>query len=125
MADKQVSIRLSPQLHAEVREAAIGEYGVKGISQWVREAAQQMLESPEYFRLIGIGDSLDVPRTDTMIVRLPAVVLSSVRSAVLALRMESPTLVGPQSLVLRSALRYRLRNPQIFGEKGRAVSESG
>lgn len=108
------TFKLPPQLldgmNAQVEKDG---YGKRGRSRWIREAVRGYLKSDPKLERIGVGDAVDG--------KLALLTLSADRSFVnlmndtsLRIRAVHALEPGPQSLLIRTSIRYRLRNPGIF-----------
>src|SRR5207248_722360 len=92
-------------------------YGTRGKSKWIREAFLLMLKYDPKMMLVGQGDSLDGINKVRDLITLPLEIKDLLDSKVLLLKT---TAVFPEagiSLILRSAIRFRLDNPmRILGK---------
>ncbi|MDR5728930.1 MAG: hypothetical protein RB191_16060 [Terriglobia bacterium] len=88
-------------------------YGVRGKSKWIREAFLAMIDRDPGLQYVGQGDRIE-PQDEQELITLPKDLSLLLSDKVLQLRLAAPTLEGPRSLLLRSAIRYRLANPGSF-----------
>jgi hypothetical protein len=110
MAARPFRVRMSEAL-AEAFEKDMQKtgYGPRKKGLWVGEALQQLERNDPQLRRCGVGDELDAPRSRSFGITLEREDFSLLQSLVLRIRQGSPLVEGVRALVVRSAIRNRLR----------------
>jgi hypothetical protein len=76
---------------------------------WVGEALHQLERTDPQLKRCGVGDELDSPRSRSVGITLEREDFSLLQSLVLRFRQGSPLVEGVRALVVRSAIRNRIR----------------
>lgn len=110
MASKPFRVRMS-QMLAEAIEKDMKKagYGPRKKGVWVGEALQQLDRDDPQLQRCGVGDDLDAPRDRSLGIALERQDFSLLQSLVLRFRQGSPLVEGVRALVIRSAIRNRIR----------------
>jgi hypothetical protein len=110
MASRPFRVRMSEALaEAFERDLKRAGYGPRKKGVWVGEALHQLERTDPQLQRCGVGDELDSPRTRSLGITLEREDFSLLQSLVLRFRQGSPLVEGVRALVLRSAIRNRLR----------------
>jgi hypothetical protein len=125
MAVERIHIHISAKLKEALDSQVKAEgYGPRGKSKWIRESVLKMDELDERMTFYGQGDSLDKPyELDELITVSPAV-SSLLKDMLLRLRVREPASSPDMSVLLRSAIRYRLQHPDFFIAKPSSSSSA-
>ena len=83
-------------------------------SLWVEEALLALSRHDPDMGQSLVGDRAQGPNRRQMIVVLSEDACDTLRDLIIRLRLQVPTIEGVQSLVLRCAMRFRVRNPERF-----------
>jgi len=98
-----------PLAEAFERDLKKAGYGPRKKGVWVGEALQRLdRDDPQLLRC-GVGDELDAPRSRSLGISLEREDFSLLQSLVLRFRQGSPLVEGVRALVVRSAIRNRIR----------------
>ena len=110
----KIALRVPPPLSAEVDAAMERDgYSRKRKSLWVDEALRALeTHDPDLSQSL-VGDRTQGRNTRQMIVALHPDAYDTMKDLIIRLRLQLPTIEGVQSLVLRSAMRFRIRNPDL------------
>ena len=110
MASRPFRVRMSESL-AEAFELDLKKagYGPRKKGLWVGEALQALERNDPQLQRCGVGDDLDAPRSRSLGITLEREDFSLLQSLVLRFRQGSPLVEGVRALVVRSAIRNRLR----------------
>lgn len=104
-------VRLSSALaDAFTQDMEKAGYGPRKKGIWIGEAIQQLERDDPQLERLGIGDDLDAPREVMLGVTLPRSDYARLHELVLRVRQGSPLVEGVRALVVRSAIRNRLRS---------------
>lgn len=103
-------LRLSSALadafeHALRREG----YGPRQKGLWLGEALERLQREDSALVKVGVGDALDVPRDRSMALSLRREHSQLLDHLVLRFRQSAPLVEGVRALVVRSAIRLRVR----------------
>jgi hypothetical protein len=103
------------RLSSSLAEAFVGEmkeagYGPRQKGVWVGEALRQLERDDPQLKRCGIGDDLDVPRGVNLGITLAREDFARLQELVLRIRQGSPLVEGVRALVVRSAIRNRIRS---------------
>jgi hypothetical protein len=110
MASRPFRVRMSDALaEAFDRDMKKAGYGPRKKGVWVGEALQQLDRDDPQLQRCGVGDDLDAPRSRTLGISLEREDFSLLQSLVLRFRQGSPLVEGVRALVVRSAIRSRIR----------------
>lgn len=110
MASRAFRVRMSDALaHAFEENMKKTGYGPRQKGTWVGEALQQFERNDPQLTRCGVGDDLDSPRSRSLGITLEREDFSLLQSLVLRFRQGSPLVEGVRALVVRSAIRNRLR----------------
>ena len=114
MAVERFPLRISAELKTRLSERVIADhYGPRGKSRWIREALVKMLEDDPHMQRVGQGDKLEEHDEKDLVTFSNSFVLW-LADKVLEFQMGAPGVIGARSLLLRSAIRFRLDRPDIF-----------
>ena len=83
-------------------------------SLWVEEALLALSRHDPDMGQSLVGDRAQGPNRRQMILVLTEHGRDTLRDLIIRLRLQVPTIEGVQSLVLRCAMRFRIRNPEHF-----------
>jgi hypothetical protein len=110
MASRPFRVRMSEAL-AQAFETDMKKtgYGPRKKGVWVGEALQQLERTDPQLQRCGVGDELDAPRSRSLGITLEREDFSLLQSLVLRFRQGSPLVEGVRALVVRSAIRNRIR----------------
>lgn len=115
MAVARIHIRLSEQLKKKLDEQVKADgYGARGKSKWIRESIRVMEKNDRQMKYLGQGDHIDGPHKKSELITVPFEISSLIADMLLRFRVREPGTDVDRSLLLRSAIRYRLRNPDLF-----------
>lgn len=111
----KIALRIPPPLGVEVAQAMASEgYSRKRQSLWIEEALMALARHDPDMRQSLVGDRTQGPNRRQMIVALTEPARETLTDLMIRLRLQVPTIEGVQSLVLRCAMRFRIRNPAFF-----------
>lgn len=112
----KTAVRLSEALHAEVSAAMERDgYSLKGRSVWVEEALLAMSRLDPDLRESLVGDKAQGPnKKNATSISLTPPARRQLLELAFRLRLQVPILEGVQSIVLRCAMRFRIRHPECF-----------
>jgi hypothetical protein len=103
-------VRLSSALaEAFVADLEKSGYGPRQKGTWIGEALEQLERDDPQLQRCGIGDDLDVPRKVSLGITLARKDFARLQELVLRIRQGSPLVEGVRALVVRSAIRNRVR----------------
>jgi hypothetical protein len=102
----RISDALADAFEKDLKQAG---YGPRQKGAWIGEALQQLERSDPQLQRCGVGDELDTPRSRSLGINLEREDFSLLQSLVLRIRQGSPLVEGVRALVVRSAIRNRLR----------------
>ena len=104
----KTTYRLPSALRDTMRSAALEQYGPKGKSRWVREAIGELLEADPALRSVGLSE--DLMHHDALdVVSLEDGLRERIEVAMTTLRRQDPLMRGVQSVIIRAAIRRKLR----------------
>ena len=104
-------VRLSTALaEAFAEELKENGYGPRQKGVWIGEALRQLERDDPQLRRCGIGDDLDAPRDVNLGIALGREDFARLQELVLRIRQGSPLVEGVRALVVRSAIRNRIRS---------------
>lgn len=108
-------IRLPRALKNEMLSTmAVEGWSSKKQSRWIEEALHAMARHDPDMSESLIGDRAQGPNDKTMTISLTREGHDQLKDLIIRLRLQVPMIDGVQSVVLRSAIRFRLRNPDCF-----------
>lgn len=111
----KIALRIPPPLGEEMAQAMARDgYSRKRQSLWIEEALTALARHDPDLSQSLVGDRTQGPNRRQVIVALPAEALETLKDLIIRLRLQVPTIEGVQSLVLRCAMRFRIRNPHYF-----------
>ena len=111
----KIALRVPLPLGEEVAQAMAHEgYSRKRQSLWIEEALYSLARHDPDMRQSLVGDRAQGPNRRQMIVGLSPEALETLKDLIIRLRLQIPIIEGVQSLVLRCAMRFRIRNPRYF-----------
>ena len=111
----KLAVRIPPALAAQIADAMAHDgYPRNRQSLWVEEALLSLSRHDPDMGQSLVGDRAQGPNRRQMIVVLSEHACDTLRDLIIRLRLQVPTIEGVQSLVLRCAMRFRIRNPQRF-----------
>lgn len=114
MAVDRVALRISAQLKDRLSKRVLNDnYGERGKSRWIREALVKMLEDDPFMQRVGQGDMLE-QHDESDLITFSKTFMTWFEDKILEFQMGAPGLMGVRSLLLRSAIRFRLESPEIF-----------
>ena len=89
-------------------------YSRRQKSRWLEEALFSVrTHDPDLSQSL-VGDRAQGRNTRQMIIVLGPEAYDVLKDLIIRLRLQIPTIEGVQSLVLRCAMRFRIRNPERF-----------
>ena len=111
----KIALRVPPILSDEVDDAMSRDgYSRKRKSLWVEEALFSVRSHDPDLSQSLVGDRAQGRNTRQMIIALGPEAHDVLKDLIIRLRLQVPTIEGVQSLVLRCAMRFRIRNPERF-----------
>ena len=111
----KIALRVPPALSDEVDGAMARDgYSRKRKSLWVEEALFSVRNHDPDLSQSLVGDRAQGRNTRQMIIALGPEAHDVMKDLIIRLRLQVPTIEGVQSLVLRCAMRFRIRNPEYF-----------
>ena len=111
----KIALRVPPALSDEVDGAMTRHgYSRKRKSLWVEEALFSLRNHDPDLSQSLVGDRAQGQNTRQMILALGPEAHDVLKDLIIRLRLQVPTIEGVQSLVLRCAMRFRIRNPERF-----------
>ena len=111
----KIALRVPPILSDEVDGAMTRDgYSRKRKSLWVEEALFSVRSHDPDLSQSLVGDRAQGRNTRQMIIALGPEAHDVLKDLIIRLRLQVPTIEGVQSLVLRCAMRFRIRNPERF-----------
>ena len=111
----KIALRVPPVLSDEVDGAMARDgYSRKRKSLWVEEALFSVRNHDPDLSQSLVGDRAQGRNTRQMIIALGPEAHDVLKDLIIRLRLQVPTIEGVQSLVLRCAMRFRIRNPGRF-----------
>ena len=111
----KIALRIPTQLATDVTDAmARDQFSPKKKSVWVEEALFGMARHDADMSESLVGDKAQGPNEKQMVVALSAEACDQLKDSIVRLRLQLPTIEGVQSLVLRCAMRFRIRHPELF-----------
>ena len=111
----KIALRIPLPFGEEVAQAmAVEGYSRKKQSLWIEEALRSLARHDPDVSQSLVGDRTQGPNRRQMIVALSPEALETLKDLIIRLRLQVPTIEGVQSLVLRCAMRFRIRNPRYF-----------
>ena len=111
----KLAVRIPPALSAQIADAMARDgYSRNRQSLWVEEAMLSLSRHDPDMGQSLVGDRAQGPNRRQMIVVLTEHACDTLRDLIIRLRLQVPTIEGVQSLVLRCAMRFRIRNPQLI-----------
>ena len=113
MPKRRVGVRVSKTMLSGMHEALKTDgVGPRGKSAWVEEGIRQLLDVDAKAmtdRRIFTGDERE-PNTEGEVVSLTEDVLDQITTRIVELRMLDPLLEDVQSMLIRAAIRRRIRS---------------
>lgn len=114
MSVERFPLRISADLQARLSARVVEDrYGPRGKSRWIREALVKMLEDDPGFHRVGQGDKLEKHKSKELVTFSNSYVVW-LNEKILEFQIGAPGLIGARSLLLRSAIRFRLDRPEAF-----------
>ena len=111
----KIALRVPPILSDEVDGAMARDgYSRKRKSLWVEEALFTVRNQDPDLSHSLVGDRAQGRNTRQMIITLGPEAHDVLKDLIIRLRLQVPTIEGVQSLVVRCAMRFRIRNPERF-----------
>lgn len=111
----KIALRVPQALSDEVDGAMTRDgYSRKRKSLWVEEALFSVRSHDPDLSQSLVGDRAQGRNTRQMIIALGPEAHDLLKELIIRLRLQVPTIEGVQSLVLRCAMRFRVRNPDRF-----------
>ena len=111
----KIALRVPPALSDDVDGAIARDgYSRKRKSLWVEEALFSVRNHDPDLSQSLVGDRAQGRNTRQMIIALAPDAHDVLKDLIIRLRLQVPTIEGVQSLVLRCAMRFRVRNPEHF-----------
>ena len=111
----KIALRIPPPLGEEVAQAMTrAGYSRKRQSLWIEEALMALARHDPDMRQSLVGDRTQGLNRRQLIVALSSEAHETLVGLIIRLRLQVPTIEGVQSLVLRCAMRFRIRNPGYF-----------
>jgi len=105
----KTTYRLPSDLRDTMRVEARKQYGAKGKSRWVREAIDELLKADPGLRSVGVAE--DLMHHDALdVVSLGDDLRERIEAAMTILRRQDPLMKGVQSVLIRAAIRRRLKS---------------
>lgn len=124
MAIVRLHFRLSKDLKAQLDDSVKRDgYGPRGKSRWIRESLLAMEDHDKEMKYIGQGDLVDGPPKISELFTVPSEIDSLLDDMLLRLRICEPATNVDRSILLRSAIRFRLRNSHLFPGKPSSSSK--
>lgn len=109
------AVRIPSALSTQIAQAMARDgYSRKRQSLWVEEALLALSRHDPDMGQSLVGDRAQGPNRRQMILMLSEHACDTLRDLIIRLRLQVPTIEGVQSLVLRCAMRFRIRNPEHF-----------
>lgn len=93
------------------------EYSPKRKSVWIEEALLSMARHDPDLSESLVGDRAQGANTNRVVVALSSTARQQLKDTIVRLRLQMPTIEGVQSVVLRCAMRFRVRHPEYFATK--------
>lgn len=104
----KTTYRLPSGLRDTMRTVARMQYGPKGKSRWVREAIEDLLRADPALTSVGIAE--DLMQHDALdVVSLEDGLRERIEAAMTTLRRQDPLMKGVQSVIIRAAIRRKLK----------------
>ena len=111
----KIALRVPPALAEDVDGAMARDgYSRKRKSFWVEEALFSVQNHDPDLSQSLVGDRAQGRNTRQMILALGPEAHDVLKDLIIRLRLQVPTIEGVQSLVLRCAMRFRIRHPERF-----------
>ena len=111
----KLAVRIPPALSDQIAQAMARDgYSRNRQSLWVEESLLALSRHDPDMGQSLVGDRAQGPNRRQMIVLLSEHACDTLRDLIIRLRLQVPTIEGVQSLVLRCAIRFRIRNPERF-----------
>lgn len=111
----KIALRIPTRLATDVTDAmARDRFSPKKKSVWVEEALFGMARHDADMSESLVGDKAQGPNEKQMVIALSAEGCDQLKDSIVRLRLQLPTIEGVQSLVLRCAMRFRIRHPEFF-----------
>lgn len=110
-----ISLRIPIALNADVSEAmSRDQYSAKKKSKWIEEALFTMARIDQDLSESLVGDRAQGRNEKQIVVALSTAARQELKDLIIRLRLQLPTIEGVQSIILRSAMRFRIRHPECF-----------
>ena len=111
MAIRYFRLRLSTTLATAIDEALRHTgYGPRQKGVWVGEALEQLKREDPTLHKVGAGDDLDAPRDRSLLLSFARDHFRLLEDLVLQFREAAPLVEGVRALIVRSAIRSRIRS---------------
>lgn len=108
MSIKSTTLKLPKNVHLLVQQKVIADgLGMRGKSDWVRDAIELFLQRSDYPELVEIASDV-VSLDDTISLRLSEEVIGKIDQAVLTVRQKYPLMEGVQSNIIRASIIQKL-----------------
>lgn len=114
----KITLRLPIALVDDVAQAMKRDgYSPKRKSVWIEEALLSMGHHDPDLSESLVGDKAQGANTNRVVVALSSTARQQLKDTIVRLRLQMPTIEGVQSVVLRCAMRFRVRHPECFATK--------
>jgi hypothetical protein len=102
------SIKLQKNLHLQLQKRIIEDgYGMRGMSQWIVESIDDLLNFSDYPSLVEIAEDM-AQLSDVISLRMPETLVKRMEQAVVCVRKRYPTMEGVKSNLIRASIIQRL-----------------
>ena len=104
----KVTFAVPNSLKDELRKRVIRDgYGLRGKSQWISEAVENLIGFKDFLELISYSDEMHgFDQIETTVVEYPLKL--KLDKAIIQIRIEFPTLEGVKSRIMRTAVLQRI-----------------
>ena len=106
------------ELHCTMEERG---YTQRRRSLWVEQALLEMADHDPDLSESTIGDRTNGSHRKLLTVHLTKFGHQQLTDSIIDLRQQAPTIEGVRSLVIRSAIRFRIRHPEYFADQSPTV----
>ena len=111
----KIAVRVPIALATEVDAAIVRDcYSPKRKSVWVEETLFALARHDADMSESLVGDRAQGANEKQLVIALSRAAREQLRDSIIRLRLQLPTLEGVQSVVIRCALRFRIRHPEFF-----------
>lgn len=113
----KISLRVPDELDADVLDAMRrDDYPLKRKSLWIEQALLGMARHDPDMSESLVGDKAQGPIKKRIVVVFSSAAKSQLKDSMIRLRLQMPTIEGVQSVVMRCAMRFRIRHPEYFSD---------